>query len=112
MFDKNDGYLFAARVAAGLLTAALAVLAAMLAILFFAEGEILLAVFALLGGGALCFIFWLACRLVISFLIDVKLIRNKLYGADSRLLEQLYPRRKGEKELEKGKSGEEENKKT
>lgn len=86
MFEKHDKELMTARI---LIT----ILIVILAIAFLVDGIIL----AIQSGGILflrtvvgwfiCWVLWILARLYLSYLCDIKLIRNKLYGESNDALE-------------------------
>lgn len=90
MFDKNDKTLFAMRVICIVTIIVLAAISTALGILlivagYVGAGIILIALFLFF-----CWLLWVYNRLHISYLCDIKLIRNKLYGVENGRLRQLY----------------------
>lgn len=100
MFRENDKYLLIARIVINILACIAAVGCVITGIVYMTkdlvkEGIIIL-FFGLLG----CAVFWLFLRLLLSYLCDVKLIRNRLYEQGNENLEAFL----GEKPLLKKKS--------
>ncbi len=90
MFDKNDKTLFAMRVICIVTIIVLAAISTAIGILlivagYVGAGIILIALFLFC-----CWLFWVYNRLHISYLCDIKLIRNKLYGVENGRIRQLY----------------------
>ncbi len=86
MFERNDKALLTTRiivmVTIGIFAVAFLALGIALAVLI--EGVYFLIAFA---GWFLCWVMWVFARLYMSYLCDVKLIRNKLYGESNAGLE-------------------------
>ena len=98
MFEANDRALLTTRkiIIAFLIIFALGSLAAGIALAVVMEQSVYLLV--ALPGWFACWLTWVFARLYMSYLCDVKLIRNKLYGASN---DNLSPFLTGVKELEK-----------
>lgn len=87
MFEKNDRALLTVR-------KILIVIICIFAVLSLAEGIILTInykngayFFLTFAGWFLCWLVWIFARLYLSYLCDIKLIRNKLYGEDNDALD-------------------------
>lgn len=92
MFDKNDKtlhiYYVLIHVALGLLLLASVVGA----VICFAAGRdyIVVGIAILFGGAIISLISYVVARAIFGLFVDIKLIRNKLYGADNRGIEKYY----------------------
>lgn len=83
MFQKNDRFLFAARIVFIVLTVIGVLVSIILPIYLAVETENAFYVFYIILYLALCLIFFVFWNLLLTFLVDVKLIRNKLYIQDN-----------------------------
>ena len=101
MFEKNDRALLTARiiimVAIGILAVGSLAMGIALAVVFEA-GVMFLTAFA---GWFLCWLTWVFARLYLSYLCDIKLIRNKLYGECNEELEVFLKTIKEQEDEEK-----------
>ena len=86
MFERNDKALLTTRIIVMVTIGIFAVLSLALgiALAVVIEGVYFLIAFA---GWFLCWLMWVVARLYMSYLCDVKLIRNKLYGESNTGLE-------------------------
>ena len=86
MFERNDKALLTTRIIVMVTIGIFAVLSLALgiALAVVIEGVYFLFSFA---GWFLCWLLWVIARLYMSYLCDVKLIRNKLYGESNAGLE-------------------------
>lgn len=78
MFEYNDGMLLAARIVANVLFALNSIIALVGGIVLSALSSAIFLLYGLiyiLGS----WVIWIIARLILSFICDVKLIRNKLY---------------------------------
>ena len=95
MFYKNDKSLLTARiiliVVISIMTAGCVLSGIILAVLLDAIYLLIAA-----GGGLFCWLGWVVARLYLSYLCDVKLIRNKLYGIDNDSLQAFLSARQPE----------------
>ena len=87
MFDNNDKSLLSVRTVVNVVTGillALFVIGGIVCIVIGADKEetlmIVVGILCVLVGALISWLFWVFMRLILSFLCDVKLIRNKLYG--------------------------------
>jgi len=78
-FKKNDAYLFRVKVVLSVILVLITILFAILAIGSFVNRQVLTGILFIFSGIITIFVIDLVVKLVMSFLIDVKLIRNKLY---------------------------------
>ncbi len=92
MFERNDKALRTWRicviVAVAIFAVAFLAIGIVLAVLI--HGALFLTAFA---GWFLCWLLWLGANLHMSYLCDVKLIRNKLYGKSNEGLEEFLKAR-------------------
>ena len=88
MFEKNDKALLTARIIVIVVISIFAVASFVLGIVL-AQDEGYLFLVAVVGW-FLCWIMWVVARLYMSYLVDVKLIRNKLYGESNEGLEVFF----------------------
>lgn len=86
MFEKNDKALLTARIIINVIIGIFALLSLVMGIVL-----AVLVYWALfltaVAGWLLCWIMWIFSSLYLSYLCDIKLIRNKLYGEDNDGLE-------------------------
>lgn len=80
MFEKNDKQLLTIRTVIDVITILFFVIGIICSIILLVNREIFPGVFLLVFVPLCCWLMWLAWRLMMTFLCDVKLIRNKLYG--------------------------------
>ncbi len=90
MFDKNDKTLFALRAICIVTIAVFAVLGIVLGILVIVAGYVGAGIIFIALSIFVCWLFWVYNRLHVSYLCDIKLIRNKLYGVENGRLRRLY----------------------
>lgn len=87
MFEKNDRILFAAKIiiyiAIFIFAVASLVLGIVLSIVMESSALFLVA----FAGWFVCLLMWVFSKLLLSYLCDIKLIRNKLYGESNAKLE-------------------------
>ena len=91
---KNDAYLHKAKTVLLVYTIVMAILIVLLGICYCVLDNIGGGIGLILGGAVGLPIFYFVMRLVLSYLIDIKLIRNKLYeknneGEDEKYNEEL-----------------------
>ena len=99
MFQKNDRFLFAARIVFIVLTV-IGVLASMIYPIYWAiKMENITYVFFMIFLLAACLIFYVFWNLLLSFLVDVKLIRNNLYQEDNANLHEFMGTVKPKKQV-------------
>lgn len=86
MFQRNDKALLTTRIIIMVIISIFAVLSLVMGIVLavLINGAMFLTAFA---GWFLCWIIWVIARLYLSYLCDIKLIRNKLYGESNEGLE-------------------------
>ena len=88
MFEKNDRILFAAKIilyfAIFIFAVASLVLGIVLSIVMESRALFLVA----FAGWFVCLLMWVFSKLLLSYLCDIKLIRNKLYGESNAKLER------------------------
>lgn len=82
MFEKNDKILFIMRFVINVLSVVAGIVCIILGIVLAAKG-VSNGYIILFGGVIGIGFFWLVWQLCFSYLCDIKLIRNKLYGADN-----------------------------
>ena len=86
MFQKNDSALLTARSIVLVVITLLAVGSFVAGIVLSIVAESALFVLIILGGWFFCWLLWVFARLYLSYLCDIKLIRNKLYGVSNENL--------------------------
>lgn len=88
MFEKNDRILFAAKIilyfAIFIFAVASLVLGIVLSIVMESSALFLVA----FAGWFVCLLMWVFSKLLLSYLCDIKLIINKLYGESNAKLER------------------------
>ncbi len=87
MFDKNDRTLLTVRALANVFTIIFVVCSVVAGIAVAACGMLEIGLPILFCGPFLFWIAWLAIRLHLTHLCDIKLIRNKLYGIENNALD-------------------------
>ena len=89
MFDKNDAVLnlvYSIVKIVLIIVAILEIVGGIVLAIIIHPSYCLIAFIAPIG----CILSWLVFRLLVSFLVDVKLIRNKLYDCENRGLERYF----------------------
>jgi len=94
MFERNDNALLAARIIIGVFIAIVAVASLVMGLVWAVLIHWAYILFAFVGW-FLCWIMWVFMRLYLSYLVDIKLIRNKLYGESNEGLEVFLNAEKG-----------------
>ena len=91
MFDKSDKVLLTFRVLA-MVFIIVVFLCGIVGgiILCISEQSLVIGILVLVIMPFLCWFMWLFNRLVVSYLCDIKLIRNKLYGLDNDKLSNIF----------------------
>lgn len=93
MFDKNDKALLTYRklsIAFIIIFLIVGIIMGLILCMSGDEGSLLLGVLMIILTPFVCWLMWLINNLIISYLCDVKLIRNNLYGLDNDKLKVLY----------------------
>lgn len=103
MFDKSDKFLLVAKKIVDVSSIVCMVLLFVATVVL----SITLSLFCLLMSVAMlfCWLAWVGMRLLLAYMCDVKLIRNKLYELDNGSLKKLYEE---DKKIKKVKEEEEE----
>lgn len=83
MFEKNDKQLLAIRTIINVVTILFAIIGIICSIILLVNEEIFLGIFLLVFIPFFSWFMWIIWRLIMTFLCDIKLIRNKLYGVDN-----------------------------
>lgn len=83
MFGKNDKALLAARIILIVVISILTTGCVLAGIIMTIVDENLIFLLISAGGALFCWLAWVIARLYLSYLCDVKLIRNKLYGIEN-----------------------------
>lgn len=83
MFEKNDKQLLTMRILLNVVTIIFVLLGVIFGIIYLANDAIALGLVFLLLIPFLCWLMWVVARLFLTYLCDIKLIRNKLYGVDN-----------------------------
>ena len=86
MFKRNDKALRISRIIFIVIIVIIAVLSLVTGIILAVDYEGVYFLFTFVGW-FLCWIMWVFTRLYLSYLVDIKLIRNKLYGESNEELE-------------------------
>lgn len=86
MFERNDKALLTTRKIIMLIIGIFAILSLVMGIVLavLVHGAMFLLA---LGGWFVCWLMWVVARLFLSYLVDIKLIRNKLYDEKNTKLE-------------------------
>ncbi len=88
MFEKNDRILFAAKIILYFAIFIFAVASLVLGILHSIVMESSALFLVAFAGWFVCLLMWVFSKLLLSYLCDIKLIRNKLYGESNAKLER------------------------
>ena len=88
MFEKNDKALLTTRIIVIVFIGIVAVGSLVMGIVLAVKIDGVYFLFTFVGW-FLCWIMWVFTRLYLSYLVDIKLIRNKLYGESNEGLEVL-----------------------
>ena len=87
MFEKNDGTLFTARVILNVVVWIFVLAGVISGIILLVNESTALGLVMLLLVPFLSWLMWVVARLFLTYLCDIKLIRNKLYGIDNDYLQ-------------------------
>lgn len=109
MFDKNDEQLLTVRIITNLVTLIFVIVGIVLGIVFSAMGNIEIGLPLLLLVPFLSWLMWVYIHLHLSYLCDIKLIRNKLYGVDNDNLKIFLEAKLTEEEMQEQKRVETQN---
>ncbi|MDE6850501.1 MAG: hypothetical protein K2J54_04155, partial [Clostridia bacterium] len=90
LFDKNDKYMHVTKIIFIIFVIMLGLLSFVGGIVLMALGIIAAGLPLLICGLIFTFISYVSGRLVLSYLVDVKAIRNKLYGYGNEGLNSFY----------------------
>lgn len=83
MFEKNDKQLFTVRTLLNVIVWIFVIAGVISGIVFLVGNSIAIGLLLLLFVPFLSWIIWVVARLYLTYLCDIKLIRNKLYGLDN-----------------------------
>lgn len=83
MFEKNDKQLLTMRIIVNVVICIIAAASILVGIILSATASNALFLLIAVGGAFLSWLTWVVARLYLSYLCDIKLIRNKLYGVDN-----------------------------
>lgn len=83
MFEKNDKQLLTIRTIINVVTILFVIIGIICSIILLVNKEIFLGVFLLVFIPFFSWFMWIIWRLIMTFLCDIKLIRNKLYGVEN-----------------------------
>ena len=83
MFEKNDKQLLTMRIIVNVVICIIAAASILVGIILSATASNALFLLIAVGGAFLSWLAWVVARLYLSYLCDIKLIRNKLYGVDN-----------------------------
>ena len=83
MFEKNDTQLLTIRTIINVVTILFVIIGIICSIILLVNKEIFLGVFLLVFIPFFSWFMWIIWRLIMTFLCDIKLIRNKLYGVEN-----------------------------
>lgn len=83
MFEKNDKQLLTMRIIVNVVICIIAAASILVGIILSATAGNALFLLIAVGGAFLSWLAWVVARLYLSYLCDIKLIRNKLYGVDN-----------------------------
>lgn len=100
-FKENDKYLFAAKTVFTVFLVIFTLLSAIFAVLLFVAHNILGGIIVIIGCIAIVLVADVIFKLALSHIIDVKLIRNKLYEESNDDLKAFYSEDKPESKSDK-----------
>lgn len=83
MFEKNDKQLLTARIFLNVITWIFVIVGIVCGIVYLVDNSIVTGLLFLLLVPFLSWIMWVFSRLYLTYLCDIKLIRNKLYGTEN-----------------------------
>ena len=83
MFEKNDKQLLTARIFLNVITWIFVIVGIVCGIVYLVDNSIVTGLLFLLLVPFLSWIMWVFARLYLTYLCDIKLIRNKLYGTEN-----------------------------
>lgn len=83
MFEKNDKQLLTMRIIVNVVICIIAAASILVGIILSATASNALFLLIAVGGAFLSWLTWVVARLYLSYLCDIKLIRNKLYGVEN-----------------------------
>lgn len=83
MFEKNDKQLLTARIFLNVITWIFVIVGIVCGIVYLVDNSIVTGLLFLLLVPFLSWIMWVFSRLYLTYLCDIKLIRNKLYGSEN-----------------------------
>lgn len=83
MFEKNDKQLLTMRIIVNVVICIIAAASILVGIILSATASNAVFLLIAVGGAFLSWLTWVVARLYLSYLCDIKLIRNKLYGVDN-----------------------------
>lgn len=83
MFEKNDKQLLTMRIIVNVVICIVAAASILAGIVLSITAENALFLLIAVGGAFLSWLAWVVARLYLTYLCDIKLIRNKLYGIDN-----------------------------
>lgn len=100
MFERNDKQLLIVRILLNVVTWIFVLAGIVVGIVLSALGMLEIGLPILFVVPFLCWLMWVYVRLHLSYLCDVKLIRNKLYGVDNDNLKVFLEEKLSEEEIE------------
>ena len=83
MFEKNDKQLLTMRIIVNVVICIIAAASILVGIILSATASNALFLLIAVGGAFLSWLTWVVARLYLSYLCEIKLIRNKLYGVEN-----------------------------
>lgn len=92
MFDKNDKFLFKAKIIYIVLLCTVAALLVADAIILFVNGDVVSGLTILIAGAVMMVMLFVMVALTLSVIVDIKLIRNKLYNYEQDDLNNFWGR--------------------
>ena len=90
MFNKNDKFLMIAKIVFFVILIAIAVIVLLEAIMYFVANQILAGFIVLITGLVILAVYAFVIPLVLSVLVDIKHIRNKLYNVEQKELDNYW----------------------
>ena len=100
MFERNDKQLLTVRIITNVVTCILAIVGIIVGIVLSALGMLEIGLPILFVVPFLSWLMWVYVRLHLSYLCDIKLIRNKLYSVDNDNLKVFLEEKLSEEEIE------------
>ena len=109
MFEENDKQLLTMRIITNVVICIIAAASILVGIILSATTSNALFLLIAVGGAFLSWLAWVTARLYLSYLCDIKLIRNKLYGVNNDNLKVFLEEKQTPEQVEEQKRMEAQN---